>query len=286
MNSAFYPVLFVLLWSTGFIGAKLGLPDAEPLTFLTWRHLGVTVLMLILVLVVRAPWPRSPRLWLHIAISGVLVNGVYLAGVFIAIAQGLPAGTTALVVGMQPVLTGLMSSTLFGERVLPVQWIGLTLGLIGTVMVVAQNVDPGQIAALPSMLIPAIVALFGITAGTLYQKRFCPTFDLRTGSVIQFAPCLLLTGAAAMLTETMKVTWSASFVFALAWLVLVLSIGAVALLNLLIRRGSAVHVASLFYLTPPITAVIAWMLFGEALGLWSILGLMVAAGGVYLAHRR
>ncbi|MEK8032911.1 DMT family transporter [Ideonella sp. DXS29W] len=286
LPASFYPLLFVLLWSTGFIGAKFGLPDAEPLTFLSVRYLIVLVLMTGIATLTRAPWPSQPRAWLHIGVSGLLVHAVYLGGVFTAIAHGLPAGVTALVVGLQPVLTALGAGTWLGERVEPRQWAGLALGFLGVGMVVAHKAAASADAAhLLPMLVPAVVALLGITAGTLYQKRFCPSFDLRTGSVIQFLPTLAVTALAAYASETMQIHWSGSFIFALAWLVLVLSLGAVSLLNLLIRRGSAVNVASLFYLTPPATALIAWALFHETLTGLSLVGMVVAVFGVWLARR-
>lgn len=281
-----YPLLFVALWSTGFIGAKFGLPDAEPLTFLSLRYGAVLVLMGALALLTRAPWPRSPRQWLHIGMSGLLVHAVYLGGVFIAIGHGLPAGVAALVVGLQPVLTALGAGVFLGERVRKTQWAGLATGFAGVGLVVAHKVISVTTGvALWAMLVPAVLALLGITAGTLYQKRFCPTFDLRTGSVIQFVPSLAATWLLASQTETMQVHWTGAFVFALAWLVLVLSLGAVSLLNVLIRQGSAVNVASLFYLTPPTTALIAWALFGETLTGLALVGMGLAVFGVWLARK-
>ena len=283
-----YPWLFVALWSTGFIGAKYGLPDAQPLTFLSLRYALVLLLMGAIVLWTRAPWPaRGSRAWGHIAVSGLLVHGVYLGGVFMAIGHGLPAGITALLVGLQPLLTALGAGLFLGERVRPAQWLGLLLGLIGVSLVLAHKVAAGLGgAALLAMLLPAFVALLGITAGTLYQKRFCPAFDLRTGSLIQFLPCLPLTLLAAWAGgESLQVHWSGQFVFALGWLVLVLSLGAVSLLNVLIRQGSAVHVASLFYLVPPTTAVFAWALCGETLHGLALAGMGVAVAGVWLARR-
>jgi drug/metabolite transporter (DMT)-like permease len=282
--AALYPLLFVLLWSTGFIGARYGLPYAEPLTFLSLRYTVVIALMSAIALVARAPWPRERRAWGHIAVSGLLLHAVYLGGVFMAIGRGLPAAVTALVVGLQPVLTSLGARAVLGERINARQWVGLGLGFVGVALVVGQKATfTGRGEMLP-MLLPAVVALLGITAGTLYQKRFCPAFDLRTGSVIQFVPSLVVTALAAAFTETMQVHWTAHFVFALAWLVLVLSLGAISLLNLLIRRGSAVNVASLFYLTPPTTALMAWALFGEKLSVLAMAGMAAAALGVWLAR--
>jgi drug/metabolite transporter (DMT)-like permease len=277
------PLLFVLLWSTGFIGAKLGLPDCEPLTLLSLRYGAVLLLMGAVAVATRAPWPVSRAQWLHIGVSGLLIHAVYLGGVFTAIRLGLPAGVTALVVGLQPVLTALGAGLFLHERVRAAQWGGLALGLAGVVLVVANKVAGGPAAA--ALLVPAVIALVGITAGTLYQKRFCARFDLRTGSVIQFLPCLVVTGLAAWRTETMVVHWTPAFLFALAWLVLVLSLGAVSLLNVLIRSGSAVNVASLFYLTPPTTALIAWAMFGETLTGLALAGMALAVLGVWLARK-
>ena len=277
------PLLFVVLWSTGFIGAKLGLPDCEPLTLLSLRYGAVLLLMGAVALATRAPWPADRSQWLHIAVSGLLVHAIYLGGVFTAIRLGLPAGVTALVVGLQPVLTALGAGLFLRERVRATQWAGLALGLVGVVLVVANKVAGGPSAA--SLLVPAVIALGGITAGTLYQKRFCASFDLRTGSVIQFLPCLVVTALVASRTETMAVHWTPAFVFALGWLVLVLSVGAVSLLNVLIRSGSAVNVASLFYLTPPTTALIAWAMFGETLTGLALAGMALAVAGVWLARK-
>ena len=278
---ALLPFLFVFLWSTGFIGAKFGLPYAEPLTFLLARYVLVLGLMTSLVLATRAPWPRDPRQIFHIGVSGVLVHGLYLGGVFVAIKHGLPAGVTALLVGMQPLLTAFGAGWLLGERVSLRQWLGLALGFVGVSLVVANKL--GEVPLGP-LLIPAIVALLGITAGTLYQKRFCPHFDLRSGSVIQFLPTAVLTALVAGATESMHIEWTGQFVFALLWLVLVLSFGAISLLNLLIRGGSAVNVASLFYLTPPSTALIAWLVFDETLTGLALAGMVLAVAGVYLAR--
>ncbi len=278
-----YPLLFVFLWSTGFIGAKYGLPYAEPLSFLFVRYLAVIALMTAIALLTRAPWPKAPMQWVHIGVSGLLVHAVYLGGVFIAIKQGLPAGITALVVGMQPLLTALGAGWLLGERVVGRQWLGLALGFVGVALVVSGKF--GDTAALGPMLVPALCALLGITVGTLYQKRYCARFDLRTGSVIQFVPTALATLPVILLFDGFHVDWTGDFIFALAWLVLVLSIGAISLLNLLIRSGSAVNVASLFYLTPLSTALIAFLMFDEKLGWLAVLGMGLAVSGVYLVAR-
>lgn len=277
-----YPFLFIFLWSTGFIGAKYGLPYAEPLSFLLIRYGLVIALMTVIALATRAPWPKDPKQLVHIGVSGVLVHAVYLGGVFVAIKHGLPAGVTALVVGMQPLLTALGAGWLLGEQVSGRQWSGLALGFVGVGLVVSGKFGE---AALGPMLVPALVALLGITAGTLYQKRFCAQFDLRTGSVIQFVPTAIVTAMAVALFEEFRIEWTPDFIFALGWLVLVLSLGAISLLNLLIRSGSAVNVASLFYLTPISTAVIAWVIFGEKLTSTAAVGMLLAVSGVYLVAK-
>jgi drug/metabolite transporter (DMT)-like permease len=281
-HASAFPLLFVVLWATGFIGAKLGLPHAEPLTFLLIRYLIVIGLMTMLALAMRAPWPRDARHWFHIGISGLLVHALYLGGVFTAISKGLPAGATSLVVGMQPLFTAVGAGWLLGETVLKRQWAGLVLGFIGVGLVVSGKIGTGFGL---DALWPALAALVGITAGTLYQKRFCPAFDWRTGAIAQFVPTAIATSIAAALTEDFRVDWAGEFIFALGWLVLVLSLGAISLLNWLIRHGSAVNVASLFYLTPPTTALLAWALFGETLSGLALIGMALAVWGVYLARK-
>ena len=277
-----FPLVFVLLWSTGFIGARLGLPHIEPLTFLFIRYLAVVACMAAIAVATRAPWPSDRKTWFHIGVSGLLVHGVYLGGVFIAIHEGLPAGVASLVVSVQPLLTAVGAGVLMGAVVLKRQWVGLVLGLAGVSLVVAGKLGTNFAA---HALLPASVALLAITVGTLYQKRFCPTLDWRTGSVAQFIPTALLTGAAAWLTETGRIDWTGELFFALGWLVFVLSIGAVSLLNWLIRYSNAVNVASLFYLVPPCTAVVAWLLFGETFSALALGGMGVTVAGVYLARK-
>ena len=276
------PLLFVLLWSTGFIGAKFGLPHAEPLTFLLIRYLLVISLMTLVALAMRAPWPRDARQWFHIGVSGLLVHGVYLGGVFIAISKGLPAGVASLVVGIQPLFTAVGAGWLLNEAVLARQWLGLVLGFVGVALVVSGKLGSGFGL---EALWPALAALAGITIGTLYQKRFCHSFDWRTGAIAQFLPTAVATAVVVALTENFRVVWVHEFIFALSWLVLVLSVGAISLLNMLIRRGSAVNLASLFYLVPPCTALIAWLLFDEKLAGMALAGMALAVWGVYLARK-
>lgn len=281
--AAAVPVLFVLLWSTGFIGARLGLPRAEPLTFLTLRYATVIAVMLPLALALGARWPANLREAGHIAIAGTLIQGGYLGGVFCAIHLGMSAGVAALIVGMQPLLTAAAAGPLLGERVRRLQWLGLALGFSGVALVVWQKMSLQGMST--TSLALAVFALTSITLGMLYQKRCCPSFDVRTGSVIQFGAALLLTLPLAAATETMAVSWTAEFLFALGWLVLVLSAGATSLLFRLIERGEATRVTSLFYLTPAVTAVMAWLMFGDVLSSMAIAGMVVALAGVALVNR-
>jgi drug/metabolite transporter (DMT)-like permease len=280
--SKFYPVLFVFLWSTGFIGAKYGLPHAEPLTFLALRYAIVIVLMALLAWATKAPWPQNKTHWFYIGISGLLIHAIYLGGVFTGISKGFPAGLASLVVGLQPLLTAFAAGWLLKEAVTARQWLGLTLGLVGTAMVLSGRISAGFSL---TGFEPVVLGLLGITAGTLYQKKFCPQFDWRTGAVAQFIPALLGTLVVAAFTEQFKVEFVPSFLFALGWLVLVLSLGAISLLNYLIRNGAAVNVVSLFYLVPACTVAIAWVLFDEQLSFVAIVGMLVAVLGVYLARK-
>lgn len=274
------PLVFVFLWSTGFIATKLGLPYAPPVTFLILRFAVVVVLMLPIAILFRAPWPDSPRQVAHIAVAGALLHGGYLVGVFGSIHFGMSAGLVALIVGLQPILTAFAAVPLLGERVSRRQWLGLLLGLGGVALVVLQKISLSDLSALSISM--ALIALVSITIGTVYQKRFCLPFDLRSGSVIQFVAAGLALLPFGLVLETMRVEWTPEFVFALAWLALVLSIGAISLLTLLIRRGAATSVASLFYLTPPTTAVMAYFLFGEMLTGLALAGMLLAIAGVAL----
>lgn len=280
------PALFVLIWSTGFIAAKYGLPYAPPLTFLLLRFLGVVVLLLPLVLLMRAPWPVG--LTGHIAVAGILVQAGYLAGVWCAIKLGMPAGLSALIVGMQPVLTA-FAAPLIGERVRGRQWLGLALGLSGVALVVANKVS--LIGLTFESIAWCLMALFSITIGTLYQKRFCPRFDLRSGTLIQFVASMVVVLPLAWWLEDLTpafsaVQWTPEFIGALLWSVLALSIGAIFLLFALIRRSAATAVTSLLYLTPPTTAVMAWLMFGETFSLTGVLGMLLAVAGVAFVVRK
>jgi len=278
------PILFVLLWSTGFIGGKFGLPYAEPFTFLLWRYGFVTIMLLALTLVTRAPWPASLAQAAHIAFAGVMVNAIYIGGVFSAINQGVPSGIVSLIVGLQPLFTAVVAGRLLGEKVSGRQWLGFGLGLVGVVMVLLDKISFA--AGNSQGVVMSILALLGITVGTLYQKRFCTSMDMRSGGVIQFSASTLVVALVALLCETMRVQWTGNFIFAMVWLVLVLSLGAISLLHVLIRRGEASRVASLFYLVPPVTSLLAFFVFGERLGISALAGMFVTVTGVALAVRK
>jgi drug/metabolite transporter (DMT)-like permease len=256
----------LLIWATGFVVAKYAVPYAEPLSFLVLRYIGVVVLMLALAVLAHAPWPDR-RAVLHLAVAGAGIQAGYLGGVWAAIGAGMPAGVAALVVNLQPVLTGLWTG-LFGKRLTVRQGAGLLRGIT------------------PLTLGLTILALLSITSGTLYQSRFCPHFDLRTGQVVQFVSAIAVTLPFALVFESFRVHWSPQLIGALAWSVLALTGGAVSLLFLMLRRGAAAQVTSYFYLVPGITALMAWIMFRETLGLLAVAGMLLSIIGVAMTTRR
>lgn len=288
------PAVFVLIWSTGFIVAKFGLPYAPPLTFLVLRYALSIACFLAWIRFARAPWPRGRQRWLHLAATGLLMHGGYLSGVWVAVKSGMGSGLIALIVGLQPVLTALWlswaasRSAAVGEgalqaKVTPRQWAGLALGLGGLLLVVARKFGAGgEVTALT--LGCAVFALLSITAGTLYQKRFVQPTDVRTANVIQLAAALLLTLPFTLL-ETEAIVWNGEFIGAMAWSVLALTLGGSSLLYLLIQRGAATAVTSLLYLVPPTTAVMAWLLFDEPITTATVAGMALTAVGVSLVVR-
>jgi len=282
VGAAVFPGLFVLLWSTGFIAAKYGLPYAPPYAFLAWRFALVAGLMVVVALATRAAWPKSLREYADLAVVAILVHALYLGGVFVSLDGGMAAGTSAMLVGLQPLLTVVLAHLWMKESVSARQWIGLALGLAGVYFVVRHKIDlRGDLRG----LVPSAVALAGISVGTLYQKRRCAHVDLRSGSAVQFTVCALLFVPLALALDTRAVQWTGNFVFALSWSVLVLSVGAITLLYWLLRHGAAANVARLFYLVPPVTALEAYLLFGETLDAWALIGMVLICLGVMLARR-
>jgi drug/metabolite transporter (DMT)-like permease len=276
------PMLFVLLWSTGFIGARFGLPYIEPMTFLAVRMLFVVAIMTLIALIGGARWLDATEIG-HSLVAGSMVHALYLGGVFTAISQGVPAGISALIPGLQPILTSTIANRFMGEKVSPLQWLGLALGLVGVLLVLHDR----RMVAAGSVLgwTASFVSLFGITLGTLYQKRFCGMIDWRTGNTVQYIGAAALFWIGSFAFETRVIHWSGELIFAMAWLVFVLSIAAIALMYWLIRHSAATRFASLFYLVPAFTALLAYFLFGERLDALSITGMGVCAVGVVLANR-
>lgn len=274
----------MVFWSTGFIGAKLGLPYAEPLTFLGVRFLLAAVMMIVVALAARAPWPATWAEVRHNAVAGILMHAVCLGGMFSAMHQGVDAGVSALIGGLQPLLVAAAAAPVLGERVRPLQWAGLALGLVGVALVVRDKFGLGSGTELGYGL--AVVGLLGITAGALYQKKFAGVSDWRSANVVQFAAAAAVLLPLAWALESMHIDWTPQFIFALGWLCIVLSLGAISLLYLLIRSGASANVASLFYLVPPVTAVMAYFLFGETLSWISLTGMAITVVAVALVNWR
>ncbi|MFY7906667.1 MAG: DMT family transporter [Burkholderiaceae bacterium] len=279
------PVVFVLIWSTGFIVARYGMPHAPPFGFLAIRYALSLLCLLLWIMWSRVAWPTSRDQWLHLCVTGILMHALYLGGVWAAVKAGMGAGLSALVVGLQPVLTGLWLTARGGaeDSVSRRQWAGLLLGFAGLAMVVSGKFDvngPGDQANWLNMGL-AVVALLAITAGTLYQKRFVTPCDVRTANAIQLAAAFAVTGPLALF-ESEAMHWNVQLAGAMAWSVLGLTVGGSSLLYLLIQRGAAASVTSLMYLVPPTTAVMAWVLFSEPITVATLAGTLITAVGVSL----
>ena len=276
------PVLFVLIWSTGFIVARYGMPHAPPLKFLLLRYLFSIMCFLPWILISGVKWPATRSQWVHLSFTGVLMHACYLGGVWAAVKAGMGSGLSALIVGFQPVLTALwLSGT--GGRVSTRQWSGLVLGFVGLVLVVSRKFGQGGEANWLNVSM-AVGALFAITLGTLYQKRFIKPCDVRSANAVQLMAAFLVTLPLALM-ETETVRWNAEMLGAMAWSVLVLTLGGSSLLYLLIQRGAAASVTSLMYLVPPVTACIAWLLFAEPINTLTLVGTMMTVMGVALVVR-
>ncbi|ETR75512.1 peptide ABC transporter ATP-binding protein [Afipia sp. P52-10] len=276
------PALFVLLWSTGFIGTKYALEGAEPFTMQTVRMVSVVVLLGVFAMIVRPAWPDRAGV-MHSIVASILVHGFYLGGTAVAISHAVPAGLSALIPGLQPVLTSTLANRFLGEKVTPTQWLGLLLGLGGVMLVLHNRSFEGQSAI---GWLASGVSLVSITIGTLYQKRFCSHIDWRAGNLIQFVTVAIFFAVGAFLFESRVVHWTPTFVLSVGWLAVVLSVGSIGLLYWLIRKSAATQVASLFYLVPGVTALMAYILFDERLDALSIAGMVVCAAGVLLVNRR
>lgn len=281
--AAYMPGVFVLIWSTGFVVARFGMPHAPPMRFLAWRFALSALAFGLWVLLSRAAWPRGRRQWLHLAVVGVLMHAAYLGGVWSAVKLGIGAGTTALIVGLQPVLTALWVSASGQEhRVATRQWLGLGLGLAGLVLVVWNKLGHGEVTA--HNLALCLMALLAITIGTLYQKRFVAPCDVRSASLVQLLAAFAVVLPLALL-ETEPIDAAPALLGAMAWSVGVLTLGGSSLLYLMVQRGAATRVTSLMYLVPPCTALLAWLLFDELLTPLVLAGLALTALGVGLVVR-
>lgn len=279
------PLVFVFFWSTGFIGARYGLPYAEPFTYLMLRMAIAATVMVAVAVVLRAGWPRTLGQAGHIAMSGLLLHAGYLGGVFFAIDRGMPAGISALIVGLQPILTAVVAPALLRERVTPRQWLGLMLGFAGVAVVVIERMRANEgveTSAAMAADIAIFFALLSTTAGTIYQKRYAARMPLASGTAIQYGVTGVAVSVLALTTETMQIDWTARFVFALSWQVIVLSLLAITLLVILIRQNSVSRLSSYLYLVPPLTAIEAYFMFDERLSLISMGGMVLVVAGVAL----
>jgi drug/metabolite transporter (DMT)-like permease len=283
------PILFVLIWSSGWVVAGLAAPYADPLTFLAVRYAAAAAAMAGIALALKAEWPGSRADYGHALVSGVLLHAIYLGGVWWAIRHGLPAGISGLIAALQPILTALLAPALLRERISARQWAGVGLGFLGIALVLQPKlagVAPGILGALMLPILVNVAAMLSVTLGSFYQKRFIPTGDLRTVTALQYVGAFAATLPAAFLLEPMVIQWNGAMVFVLAWSVLALSLGAIGLYLMLIRRGEVSRAAALIYLIPPTVAIEAWLLFGETLAAIQLVGMAVTVAGVALATRR
>ena len=281
----FIPASFVVLWATGFIGARYAMPWAEPFTFLAIRFVLAAILFAGLTVLLGSPRATREEA-LHATVAGVLMHGVYLGAVFWAIHRGMPAGLSALIVGLQPLITAVLAGKFLGEAILPRHWAGLAVGLLGVVVVLWPKLGMLGGGVTPATLMASLVSVLGMSAGTIWQKRYASGGDLVSATMWQYVggSAVMILGSLAF--ETRAITVNGELIFAMAWLVLVLSVGAIFLLMVMIRDGEMSKVASLFYLVPAVTAVIAWALFDEQLNLLQIAGMAIATLGVALATAR
>ncbi|MGF1751532.1 DMT family transporter [Vibrio cionasavignyae] len=278
------PFIFVVLWASGFVGAKIGLVYAEPATLLTIRMLGNIVLFSVLIILLRRSIPKGKAL-LHSCVVGMLIHGFYLGGTYEAIKYGMPAGLSALLVGIQPLLTAIVVTSFAKQVLKPSQWLGLVIGFIGIGCVLVGNIHWQEGSEKLAAFIFVFAALLGITFGTLYQKRFCQGADMIGGAMTQYVAAAMLFIPVAVMTETREVNWTWAFSLTMLWLVVVLSGVAVLLLLYMVKHGESSKVASVFYLVPPVAAVQAWLLFGEYFDQFGMLGFALASASVYLVAK-
>jgi len=290
MNPKLIPWIFVWIWSTGFIAAKFGLPYAEPFTLLMYRFIFTLLILFLVINYKKSPWPNSKLGFLHLMVVGALIHGVYLGGVFQAIKWGMPAGLSAMIIGLQPLGMALMAGIILKEQVTIRQWKGLIIGLMGLYLVLFDSLDLTNELAFDGFSIWAVLAvvasLFGISIGAVYQKRFCNDMDLISGTWVQYFSALLLCLLIVVFFETGEVFWTRTFIYTLAWQVLALSIGAIFLLMIMIKQGAAASVGSYFYLVAPLVAVQAWFLFEETIGFSALAGVILISFGVAITSSK
>jgi drug/metabolite transporter (DMT)-like permease len=275
--------LFVFIWATGFIVAGVVATRADPLTFLALRHLATVAVLAGVVFALRLPWPREPLVWRDALVAGMLLNGVYLAGVFWAVSRGLPPGITALVTGLHPLFTAFLALPLLGERLVARQWLGIAVGVVGVALIVAPKMGPAGGAPLAA-LAAALAGTLALTMGTLWQKRSRPAMDVRVNAAIQFLGALALTTPAAFAFEANRFDASPALWGALAWAVLGLSVGGISILLGLLKRGAASKVAPLLYLSPAVAALLSVAIFGETLSAVQLAGMVLAVAGCFAAR--
>ena len=290
ISSKVIPWIFVWIWSTGLLAAKFGLPYAEPFTLLLYRFIFTLLFLLVVIRFKKSRWPRSKTEIFHLMVAGALIHGVYLGGVFQAIKWGMPAGLSAMIIGLQPLGMALMAGIILKEHVSRRQWMGLTIGLLGLYLVLFERLDLTSEFAFDGFPIWAVFAviasLFGISIGAVYQKRFCSDMDLISGTWVQYFSALVFCAFIVVLFETGEVSWTRPFILTLAWQVLALSVGAILLLMTMIKQGAAASVGSYFYLVAPLVAIQAWFLFGETISLISIAGVILISFGVAITSSK
>lgn len=281
MAVRFFPILFVFLWATGFIGAGLSMPYAEPFSFMTVRFLIAAIILGGWAFLTKSIWPKGVS-FVHSIITGCLIHGGYLSGVFWAVHQGLPAGMSGLVAGLQPMITAIMAALILGERLHPKQIAGLLIGFVGVTLVIWPKFSFDTVGVNPVTLSAAFFAVLSISLGTVWQKRFGTKTDLKAGTTVQYIGAGILTAIGAYFFETGAFILSPQLIFAMTWLVLAISVGAILALMVMIKEGAVSKVASLFYLVPATAAIMAYFLFGESLETLQIAGMVVTTIGVAL----
>jgi drug/metabolite transporter (DMT)-like permease len=276
------PLMFVTLYGSGFVGAKLGLPYAEPFIFLAWRFFIASILLCTIAVMFKASWPRNLTEFMHLSVAGLLMVATFSAGTFETVYLGISPAISALIIALQPILVALGANQILGEKITSIKWCGFLLGLVGVALIVGSNVKFNYQHIWG--IITSIIALLGLTVGNLYQKRFCSKMNIFTGSTVQTfsSGCAML--VMALLFESMHVNWTGQFIFALSWMTIVVSIGALSILYLLIKHQEANQVASFFYLVPVSTAIISFFIYGETINHVGVLGMIITTAGIVFVN--